>query len=48
MKRRKLYDFKNYLGSTEGYTFFNDYYVNKMIDLENKYNLLENGISIIS
>lgn len=43
--RRKLYNFKDYLGSTEGYTYFNDYYVNKMIDLEDKYNLLENGIS---
>lgn len=43
--RRKLYNFKDYLGSTEGYTFFNDYYVSKMIDLEEKYNLLENGIN---
>lgn len=41
--RRKLYNFKDYLGSTEGYTFFNDYYVNKMIELENKYNSFENA-----
>ena len=41
--RRKLYTFKEYLGCTEGYTFFNDYYVNKMEQLENKYNALENG-----
>ena len=41
--RRKLYTFKDYLGCTEGYTFFNDYYVNKMEQLENKYNALENG-----
>ena len=40
--RRKLYNLKNYLGATEGYTFFNDYYVDKMIALEDKYNLLEN------
>lgn len=40
--RRKLYNFKDYLGATEGYTYFNDYYVNKMMDLEDKYNLLEN------
>ena len=40
--RRKLYNFKNYLGATDGYTYFNDYYVNKMMDLEEKYNLLEN------
>lgn len=43
--RRKLYNFKDYLGSTEGYTYFNDYYVDKMVDLEDKYNLLENGVS---
>lgn len=42
--RRKLYNFKDYLGSSEGYSYFNDYYVNKMMDLEDKYNLLENGI----
>ena len=41
--RRKLYTFNDYLGCTEGYTFFNDYYVNKMEQLENKYNALENG-----
>ena len=40
--RRKLYNFRDYLGATEGYTYFNDYYVNKMMDLEAKYNLLEN------
>lgn len=43
--RRKLYNFKDYLGSTEGYTYFNNYYVDKMVDLEDKYNLLENNIS---
>jgi hypothetical protein len=43
--RRKLYNFKDYLGSTEGYTYFNDYYVDKMVALEDKYNLLENGIT---
>ena len=42
--RQKLYNFKDYLGSTEGYTYFNDYYVNKMMVLEDKYNLLENTI----
>ena len=41
--RKKLYNFKDYLGSCEGYTFFNDYYVEKMADLEHKYNVLENG-----
>ena len=41
--RRKLYSFRDYLGFTEGYTFFSDYYVSKMEELEHKYNLIENG-----
>ena len=41
--RKKLYNFKSYLGFAEGYTFFNDYYVEKMSQLEHKYNILENG-----
>lgn len=41
--RRKLYSFKDYLGHTDGYTFFNNYYVSKMEALEEKYNALENG-----
>lgn len=41
--RKKLYTFRDYIGYTEGYTFFNDYYISKMEELEYKYNLLENG-----
>lgn len=41
--RKKLYSFRDYLGFAEGYTFFNDYYVNKMEELEERYNALENG-----
>ncbi len=41
--RRKLYTFKDYLGFKDGYTFFSDYYVKKMEELENKYNALEHG-----
>lgn len=41
--RKKLYTFKDFIGFTDGYTFFNDYYVAKMEELEHKYNLLENG-----
>lgn len=41
--RKKLYSFKEYLGFADGYTFFNDYYVDKMAKLEHKYNVLENG-----
>ncbi len=43
--RRKLYNIKDYLGATDGYTYFNDYYVNKMKQLEYKYNLLESGVT---
>lgn len=46
--RQKLYNFKDYIGSIENYTSFNDYYVNKMMDLEDKYYLLENNINSTS
>lgn len=41
--RRKLYNFKDYLGSVDGYTFYHDYYVEKMSELEHIYNVIENG-----
>ena len=41
--RKKLHEFKSYLGFTEGYTFFNDYYVEMMSKLEHKANVIENG-----
>ena len=41
--RRKLYSFKDYLASTDGYTFYHDYYVEQMAKLEHKNNVLENG-----
>lgn len=41
--RRKLYNLKDYLASTDGYTFYHDYYVEKMAALEHKNNVLENG-----
>lgn len=42
--RKKLYSFRDYLGFAEGYTFFNDYYINKMNELEEKSVALENGL----
>ena len=39
--RKRLYNFKDYLGSKEGYSFFNEYYVDKMMALEKKTNILE-------
>ncbi len=41
--RQRLYTFRDLLGFTDGYTFFNDYYVSKMEELDEKYNLIENG-----
>ena len=41
--RKKLYSFKDYLGAADGYSFFNNYYVDKMEQLEEKYNTIENG-----
>ena len=41
--RKKLYNFKDFIGSCDNYTFFNNYYVEKMAMLEHKYNILENG-----
>ena len=41
--RKKLYGIKYLLGYMDGYTFFNDYYVEKMDALERKYNAFENG-----
>ena len=43
--RRKLYNYKNYIGTTEGYTFFNDYYIEKMVALEIKYNKLGSSLT---
>ena len=41
--RRKIYNFKSYIGLTDNYTFFNKYYIQKMEDLENLYVSIENG-----
>lgn len=40
--RTKLYNFRNYIATADGYTFYNRYYINKMVELENK---LENGFT---
>ena len=40
--RNALYTYRNFIGVTDDYTFFNDYYINKMAELENKYNNVPN------
>jgi len=41
--RRKLYNYRNIIGITENYNFFNTYYINMMTKLEEKHLQLENG-----
>lgn len=41
--RKKLYNYKNLIGTTENYTFFNEYYVQKMAELEQKCSAFENN-----
>ena len=41
--RKKLDHFGNLIGRTDDYTFFDDYYTEKMSQLEHKSNVLENG-----
>lgn len=41
--RRKLYHYKDLIGSTDEYQFFNEYYIQMMEKLEKKYLQLENG-----
>ena len=41
--RRKLEHYRELIGTTDNYTFFDDYYAEKMSQLEHKSNVLENG-----
>lgn len=42
--RKKLYSYKDLIGSADNYTFFNDYYIEKMAALENRRMELENAL----
>lgn len=44
--RFRLYNYKNYIGITEDCSNFNEYYINKMIDLDNKYENIINNTQI--
>lgn len=41
--RKKLYNFRDYIGTADNYTFFDDYYIEKVAALEHKANVIENG-----
>lgn len=45
--RNQLYNYKNFIGVTDNYNFYNDFYIDKMVKLEQKY-LEINNISNIS
>lgn len=40
--RKKLYNYRDLLGTNDNYNFFNDYYINIMAKLDEKYEALEN------
>ena len=40
--RKALYNYRNFIGVTDDYTFFNDYYINKMAALEERYQNVPN------
>lgn len=42
--RNKLYTFQNYLGHIEGDNFYNEYYIDKMVELEKRYDTDVNEI----
>lgn len=44
--RYKLYNYKNFIGITENYSNFNDYYINKMMDLDSKYESIINSTNL--
>ena len=41
--RKTLQNYQSLIGMADGYTFFNNYYVEKMAQLDHKYNVIENG-----
>ena len=45
--RLKLYNYKNYMGISDNYSDFNDFYIQKMMDLDNKYESIMNNTSVV-
>ena len=45
--RKKLYFYKDLLGITEGYSFFNDYYINTMSKLDDIYESITGNVSLV-
>lgn len=45
--RTRLYNYQNYIGITENYFDFNNYYIDKMADLEERHEAILNNVSLI-
>ena len=45
--RKKLYGYKNLIGVTENYTYFNDYYINMMVKLDEVYERITGETSLL-
>ena len=45
--RAKLYNYKNYIGIAEGYSDFNQYYIDKMAKLEERYEAILNNTALV-
>lgn len=46
--RKKLYSYKDLIGTIDGYTFFNDYYINKMTKLDEIYESITGVVSLVT
>lgn len=44
--RVRLYNYKNFIGISDNYTDFNDFYINKMMDLDNKHENIMNNTHV--
>lgn len=45
--RARLYNYKNFIGITEGYNTFNEYYINKMAKLEERHEAILNNVALV-
>ncbi len=46
--RKILYSYSNLIGTADNYTFFNDYYINKMVEIDQKYEaIIEHKDSLV-
>lgn len=44
--RVRLYSYKNYIGISDNYSDFNEFYINKMMDLDEKYESIMNNTAV--